>query len=171
MRRPALLFVAVGAIAALIAPGCQGGLRDPLPLSASLDEAYFRCNVQPILTKSCAAYACHGSSVRYFKLFGRNRLRLGGTIAKLNAPMSAAERAWNYDAARALVDPASPDTTLLLLKPLEGSAGGYFHGGATFFGQGNVFPDRKDPDYVVLEKWVHGTKAEDPACVEPGSNL
>ena len=151
---------------------------------SSLDEAYFRCKVQPILTKSCAAYACHGSSVRYFKLFGRNRLRLGGSIAKLNAPMTAGERSWNYDAARAMVNTASPDDSYLLLKPLDASAGGlvlggsaqiekggYYHGGETFFAKGNVFLTRTDPDFIVLDKWAHGEKAEDQACIEPGSEL
>jgi hypothetical protein len=168
MRSSLLLFAA--AIGTL-ATACQSGLQDPLPLSTSLDEAYFRCNVQPILTKSCAAYACHGSSVRYFKLFGRNRLRLGGSIAKLNAPMTESERSWNYDAARAMVDTTAPDSSYLLLKPLDAAAGGYYHGGATFFGKGNVFLTRADPDFIVLEKWVHGEKAKDQACIEPGSEL
>lgn len=183
MRSSQLLLAGAASIAAL-ATACQGGLTDPAPLSSSLDEAYFRCSVQPILTKSCAAYACHGSSVRYFKLFARNRLRLGGSIAKLNAPMSAGERAWNYDSARAMVDLAAPDTSYLLLKPLDGAAGGlvldgtgqfgeggYYHGGATFFDKGNVFLTRTDPDFVVLNKWAHGEKAKDQACIEPGSEL
>jgi hypothetical protein len=177
-------LIALGSIAAL-ASACQSGLKDELPLPTSLDEAYFRCKVQPILTKSCAAYACHGSSVRYFKLFARNRLRLGGSIAKLNAPMTAAERAWNYDSARAMVDIGSPDTSYLILKPLDQAAGaivtddagtsfrqgGYYHGGSTFFAQGNVFLTRADPDFIVLQNWVHGAKAEDQACIEPGSEL
>ncbi|MEP7122560.1 MAG: hypothetical protein ABJE95_16680 [Byssovorax sp.] len=183
MRRPLLLVAALGACAALVS-ACQSGLTDPAPLSSSLDEAYFRCKVQPILTKSCAAYACHGSSVRYFKLFARNRLRLGGTIAKLNAPMTAGERSWNYDSARSMVDLADPDSSYLLLKPLDGKAGGlvldgtgqvgqggYYHGGATFFDKGNVFLTRTDPDFIVLNKWAHGEKAEDQACTEPGSDL
>jgi hypothetical protein len=169
--RPSRILLAGVAFFAAFTPACQGGLKDPSPLSTALDEAYFRCNVQPVLTKSCAAYACHGSSVRYFKLFGRNRLRLGGTIAKLNAPMTTAERAWNYDAARAMVDTASPDTSYLLLKPLDEAAGGYYHGGSTFFAKGNVFLDTMDPDYLVLQKWIHGEKAEDQACIEPGSDL
>lgn len=184
MTRSSLLSAAGLAALAALSASCLSGLKDPEPLAATLDEAYFRCGVQPILTKSCAAYACHGSSVRYFKLFARNRLRLGGSIAKLNAPMTAGERSWNYDSARAMVDTTNPDASYLLLKPLDQAAGGfvvgespefkpggYYHGGATFFEQGNVFLTRTDPDFMVLEKWVHGAKADDKTCIEPGSEL
>jgi hypothetical protein len=169
--RPSLWLLAGAAFLAAAGPACQSGLKDPSPLPATLDEAYFRCKVQPILTRSCAAYACHGSSDRYFKLFGRNRLRIGGTIATLNAPMTAAERAWNYDAARAQVDLASPAASYLLLKPLAAAAGGYYHGATTLFAKQNVFLDALDSDYLILEKWIHGEKAEDQACIEPGSDL
>lgn len=164
-----ITLATVGLTLAVAVAGCQRDLTADAPPSA-LDEPYFRCKVQPVLTKSCAAFACHGNGVRYFKLFARNRLRLGGDEAQRNSPLKPAERAWNIDAARAMVDPSSPDTSWLLRKPLEASEGGYYHSGATIFAKGNVFPSRKDPDFIVLEKWIHGEK-EDPACIEPGSDL
>jgi len=150
--------------------GCQPGLRDEAPFSSSLDEAYFRCRVQPILTKSCAAFACHGDVKRYYHLFARNRLRMGGTEATRNAAMKPEERGANYDATRAIVDLDARDESLLLKKPLDVSAGGYYHGGATRYDKGDVFATTEDPDYVILEKWIHGEK-EDAACIEPGSDL
>jgi hypothetical protein len=33
-----------------------------------------------------------------------------------------------------------------------------------------VFTTKDDPEYQVLVSWVQGAK-EDPACIEPGSDL
>lgn len=154
---------------ALLALGCNSGLTDEAPYSSKLDEAYFRCRVQPVLTKSCGALACHGDVARYYHIFSRNRLRLGGGEEQRNAQLSVQERAFNYNATRAIVNVDVPGESYLLLKPLESSAGGYYHGGATLFKKGNVYPNREDPDFKTLEKWVNGEK-EDSACIEPGSD-
>lgn len=144
---------------------------------ATLDEPYFRCRVQPVLTKTCGMFACHGAdgtsgtNARYFRLYGRSRLRFAGTTeAARNSTMTAQERTANFVAARALVDTQNPDQSLLLMKPLDQSAGGWFHRGAELYGQGDVFLSVDDPDFRVLSAWVHGGK-DDPTCIEPGSNL
>jgi hypothetical protein len=159
----ATIAVLLGAFA------CQGGLHDSKPL-VDLDEPYFRCHVQPVLTKSCSAFVCHGDARRFFNVFARNRLRMQGTEKDRNAPLSDKERAANFEAARAFVDSASPDSSWLFVKPLEQSAGGYFHRGAIIYGGGNVFANRDDPDFKTLQAWAQGAK-EDAACVEPGSML
>lgn len=164
MRRRAVFLI----FAALAGLGCRGDLKDEQPLAA-LDEPYFRCRVQPVLTKSCGAFACHGDGRRYFKVFGRNRLRSAGTEEQRNAFMRPEEGSFNFDSARAMVDISQPDQSLLLLKPLNTKAGGYYHG-ALDYGASNVFINKDDPDYKTLVAWVGGAK-EDPACVEPGSDL
>jgi hypothetical protein len=58
---------------------------------------------------------------------------------------------------------------MLLLKPLDVAAGGVYHGGATRYGQGDVFLTRDDADYAVLEQWVLGAVEADSGCIEPGS--
>jgi hypothetical protein len=145
------------------------GLDEPQPVS-HLDQAFFRCDVQPLLVKSCAALACHGSGVRYLRLFGRNRMRWQGGESDRNAPLRQEELQANFDAASAMVDPSDPDQSFLLRKPLDVRKGGWFHGGAEMFGQGNVFVSTADPDFVTLRSWVHGA-TEDPSCIEPGSTL
>src|SRR5262249_15338038 len=135
-----------------------------------LDEPYFRCRVHPVLAKSCAAFACHGDGRRFFRVYARNRLRLGGTEADRNAFLTADERTANYDAARALVDPSHPHASPLLLKPLELAAGGSFHRGAEIYAGGNVSATRDDPDFQALARWIDGAQ-EDPGCIERGSNL
>jgi len=151
--RSLVLFVLVG---------CQP-LDQPRSLP-SLDEPYFRCRVQPILGRSCAAFACHGDGLRYFRVFARNRLRMTGKEGDRNAALSDAERAANFESARAMID-----GDFLLRKPLASEVGGYFHRGAEIFGEGNVFADTNDPDYRTLAAWLSGAK-EDPACIEPGSD-
>ncbi len=153
----------------LLLTGCQSGFDDARAL-APLDEAYFRCRVQPVLAKSCAAFACHGDGRRYFRVYARNRLRLGGDETTRNAPLSVEERAANFGAAVAMVDAQNPAQSFLVLKPLELAAGGYYHRGAVIFGAGNVFSDRNDPDFQTLYHWAVTGAKEDPSCVEPGSD-
>jgi hypothetical protein len=164
MKRHAL---ALGALA--VAAGCMTGLDDPSP-PAALDRAFFDCRVQPVLTKSCSALLCHGDPERYYRVYARNRLRLGGTEATRNRKLDAPERAFNFASALGFVNADEHASSLLLMKPLEESGGGYYHGGATEFGQGNVFASRNEPDFMVIERWINGEK-EDPACTEPGSDL
>jgi hypothetical protein len=161
---------------ALVASGCQSSLDAPSPLPA-LDEPYFRCHVQPVLTKSCAAFACHGDAHRYLHLYARNRMRLlpagldrVGAEQLRNAKLSDDERLANFDAARAFIDTTSADASWLLRKPLEESAGGYYHRGALVFNQGNVFGSKDDPDLKILSNWAHGATEPNTACVEPGSD-
>jgi hypothetical protein len=159
--------LALGALA--VAAGCMADLDEPSP-PTSLDAAYFRCRVQPVLTKSCSAFLCHGDPERYFRVYARNRLRVGGTEATRNRKLDEGERAFNFASALGFVDAASPASSLLLMKPLDENGGGYYHGGATEFGQGDVFATRNDADFKILAAWVNGQK-EDPTCVEPGSDL
>jgi len=163
-RRAAYALALAGFLAS-----CQSDLTEPRALP-ELDRAFFDCRVQPVLTKYCSALACHGDERRFFTVFARNRLRLDADEAERNAFMQGGERAFNYESTRAFVTAGSPDDSLLTQKPLEQSAGGFFHRGATLFGGGDVFATRDDPDYRVLVDWIEGA-TEDPTCEEPGSNL
>lgn len=159
----------LGLAALAVLSGCTADLGEKAP-PPSLDEAYFRCRVQPVLTKSCSAFLCHGDPERYFRVYARNRLRLGGTEATRNRALSDAERGFNFASALGFVDSTDLAGSLLLMKPLDQVGGGYYHGGATEFGQGDVFGSRTEPDFKVLAAWIDGEK-EDPACIEPGSDL
>lgn len=149
-----------------------GCVQDGLTVSelpAPLDRAYFDCKVQPVLTKSCSMLVCHGDGRRFLRIYARNRLRLGGTERDRNAFLKPAEREANYLAARAMVDAEDPSHSLLLLKPLQESAGGYFHGGETEYDRGDTFATADEADYLVLKAWAEGA-TDDPNCVEPGSD-
>lgn len=152
----------------ILAGGCLSDLTaEQAP--PDLDEAFFRCRVQPVLTKSCAALLCHGDPERPFRVYARNRLRLGGSEAERNAFLREAERAFNFASARAFASPGAPEQSLLLLKPLDERAGGYYHGGAVEYGQGNLFASDEDADFETLRAWLSGEK-EEAACTEPGSD-
>lgn len=156
---------------ALLAAACQSDLEAPRT-PAELDRPYFDCKVQPVLTKNCGQLACHGApdpAGRYFRIYGRNRLRDDGVLTG-NPAMRGAERDHNFDAARAFVDLVHPDDSLLLRKPLEQDAGGYFHRGATLYGGANVFATTTDPEYQIIAGWIDGA-TEVPTCQEPGANL
>lgn len=153
------------------AAACQPAFNQPVAAPA-LDEPFFRCHVQRVLTRSCAMFACHGgdgrngTGSRYFQVYAPNRLRLPSfAVTNLNMPLTAQERAANLAAASAMVDVADPAASYLLLKPLEQQSGGLFHRGAELYMQGNVFTDRQDPDFKVLQDWVNGAK-ESPSCVD-----
>ncbi|MCA9688013.1 MAG: hypothetical protein R3A51_22685 [Nannocystaceae bacterium] len=136
------------------------------PVESTLDEPYFRCQVQPVLEARCAMLACHGDEVRPLRIYARNRLRLDAEDTQLNLPMSDEELALNYANAAAFVDD-DPDTSFLLRKPLDEAAGGYYHAGRELFDMGDVFTDTEDVGYQVLRAWAEGEVA-DPACVYAG---
>jgi hypothetical protein len=145
--------------------------NNPVESPPELDFAFFRCEVQPVLVKQCATPACHGNGKRFFRLYARNRLRLGGGPLEVNQPLREDEVRANYDATIALVDSLdSPRQSMMLRKPLESSAGGYYHGATRVFRGGgpNVFASPEDPGFQKIVKWTEGT-VDDPNCIDPGS--
>ncbi len=160
--------VASAVAASLVLLACRSDLDAPAT-RATLDEPFFRCKVQPILTKNCSMHACHGDGTRFFRQYARNRLRQGiAGEAERNVKLSDRERRFNYEAARAFVDANDVAESLLLKKTLSSGAGGYYHG-ATRYEGGNVFATADDPEYRVLVDWTRGAKAE-ASCIEPGED-
>ena len=159
------LSLAAGALTLL---ACRGDLDAPAA-RASLNEPFFHCKVQPVLSKSCSMFACHGDGARYFRQYTRNRLRYGITKeSERNAKLNDHERRFNFEAALAYIDPDAVGESLLLKKILPPSAGGFYHGG-TKYGGGNVFVNADDPEYRVIVDWTKGATA-DPSCIAPGED-
>jgi hypothetical protein len=157
--------IPIAAALVVAATGCEA-LDEPAALPV-LDEAYFRCNVQPIIVKSCSAFVCHGDTARFYRVFGRNRLRYALPSDERNVALSAEELAFNHQSAAAYVNLEDPESSLLLLKPLDQEAGGYYHGGATEYGAGDVWMSKDEDDYKTVLAWVKGAK-EDESCTAPG---
>lgn len=151
------------ALAALAVVACIENPAETRPV----DEAYFRCRVQPVLDQSCSAIACHGTVERPFHVFARNRLRLSYSGPDLILPLTDEELAANFENARGFVQ-APPDDSWLVRKPLAQSAGGWFHLGDHLFQGGDVWLTPEDPDFITVLDWARGV-AEDPDCVYAGS--
>ncbi len=148
--------------AMLLAAGCLQGNPEVDPLA--LDEAAFRCDVEPMLARRCAYPACHGDRRRPFRVYAPNRLRLGLPGDALAAPLSPEEHDANFEIAAALATPAAGYAeSLLVVKPLSSRLGGAYHGGAEQFGGGDVFESSEDPDLALLRAWIAGAVLE-PSC-------
>jgi hypothetical protein len=147
-------------------------MENPAEELPALDFAMFRCEVQPVLVKQCSAPACHGTPRRYYRLFARNRLRYGVDPFDRADPLSEFEVLANYDATRALVAGLeTPGDSMLVRKPLEAQAGGYYHGAIETFTNApgrNVFSSASDLEYRRIATWAAGETA-DPNCVDPGA--
>lgn len=141
-----------------------------------LNQNFYRCNVQPLMAKSCAMIGCHGTrdTSRPFRVFARARERndqtvmttsfcppnMGATIplflpnvsatASCNArtPLSALEWQLNFDNARAFAIGVTAAQNELLTQPLRGSSN--THVGIKPWTVSNA-------DYQVVLNWLNGT--------------
>jgi hypothetical protein len=136
---------------------------DNPPIQISLDREYFRCNVQPVLAARCGFGACHGTRVRPFAIFAPGRERLRVAWDRPTEPVTDDEIDANYQLVSGFTTPDATGEPWLLAKPLETSAGGYYHRGADLFGSEDVFVTKDDSGYRVLERWIGGDTA-DSAC-------
>jgi hypothetical protein len=151
-------------LALLVHSGCvQAGLEatEELP---HLDEHYFRCEVQPSLTKSCAFMDCHGNDERPLRIYAQQRFRLGIDWLDYEAPLTTEELAANLQAVRGFVGTRSGYTDLLSEKPLDVRAGGVFHRAAELYGSEDVYLSTSEHGYLRLRAFIEGATAE-PDCI------
>ncbi len=146
--------------------GCQN-TSETVP-ALELDTAAFRCEVEPVIMARCSTPACHGSGRRAFRVFSINRLRLNPQRNQfgyvLNQPMTEQEHQANLEMVRGFAGPGYNERSLLLLKPLDEDAGGYYHQGKTLYGNVDVFTDEDDLGFKAIDSWLAGgTRLED--CV------
>ena len=130
-------FLTVGAL----------GQEGAAPARPSLDYAFFKTKVQPILLYKRPGHArcvaCHGQ----------------GTPLRLQ-PLDPGSTTWtedesrkNFEAMRRVVVPGSLKSRLLT-HPLEEKAGGdFYHNG------GKHFASQNDPEWQTLKAWVMGQTA------------
>jgi hypothetical protein len=124
---------------------------EPLTLTQP-DMASFRADVYPVLLRDCGFHGCHGSSERFFQVYGPGRGRMGVDVRPLD-PANDLEVNMTYQRALSLIDPAAPEQSRLLRKPLAVEAGGAGHQGVDDFGR-DVYQDELDPGYAALYQWA-----------------
>jgi hypothetical protein len=151
-------------LACALATGCtQSGLDHERPLR-ELDLSYFRCQVQPVLTASCAFLACHGNGERPLRIYAEQRFRKNVDWLDFEEPLSAEELDDNFRTVLGFIGVSGDrrdQGDLLSEKPLDVEAGGMYHGGRELYGHGDVFTSRDDSGYLSLRAFIEGESAAD----------
>ncbi|MEC7520697.1 MAG: hypothetical protein VYE22_12565 [Myxococcota bacterium] len=137
---------------ALALAGC--GFETPPADPPAPSAIVFENEVYPILLRDCGFPDCHGSSERFFRVFGPNRARLDDAVTALDDPATPEEIAASYERARSMLSGVTrPEETLLLRKPLEVDVGGAPHMGIDQHGQ-DVYPSPDHPSFRIMQEWV-----------------
>jgi hypothetical protein len=139
-------------LCALAFAACQTDEAWEVPMA---DSSFFEKNVYPVLLRDCAFHTCHGSTDRFFRVWGPGRVRIGDLSAF--AEKTPLEVNTSFQRAISLIDSDDPRRSLLLRKPLATEAGGAGHLGADKFGR-NVYRTIDSPGYVTLSRWVFSVK-------------
>jgi hypothetical protein len=130
--------------------GCGGDA--PELVIAQVDFPAFQSQVYPVLLRDCSFIACHGSSERFFQVYGPGRARLDPVTNPLDE-VTMDELIQTYNRALSMIDVQDPAASLLLRKPLALSAGGTGHEGVDAWMR-NVYASKQELGYVALEAWV-----------------
>ena len=158
-----------GAVAVIVAGAV--GCSEPTGAFAitDADQATFATQVMPVLARDCSFHACHGARQRFFQVLGPGRPRLS-PLTLDSDPLTPEELRFNYERARSMIDRNNPARSPLFLKPLEPVAGGAGHEGTDLFGR-DVYKDKLDPSFIVLQNWVMSAPAPSPLAVGSASGV
>jgi hypothetical protein len=159
-----MVAVLAGALAVV---GCDSQTVVHLPKPSKIQ---FRDEAYPILLRDCSFAACHGTSERMFQVYGPGRVRLKKSEDEDLFPLDPAtdhELEFSYERARAmLIYRETPDDSLLLHKPIQGSG----HQVSDRWGR-NVYPDAEAEGYQALLKWAQSAPdSEDSPAATGGAN-
>lgn len=139
-----------GLLITLALTGCygEGTLELPEP-----DPIAFENDVYPILLADCGFPDCHGTTDRFFSVYGPGRARLSPDSLPYD-PATPEELALTYSRAASML--ASEDgvrNSPLLRKPLATEAGGASHEGDDPWGE-PVYLTKRDPRWTALFFWA-----------------
>jgi hypothetical protein len=137
-RNPQRCALAILVGSPLVALGCVSPTAPPAPPGGgqafSPSYALFQSTVEPVLQRNgCDAGGdCHGGGPRgAFEL----------------SPAGAKDTRLDFDQVSLQVNPATPDSSRILTKPLALAAGGVPHGV-------KPFASTADSDYVAIRTWI-----------------
>ncbi len=122
-----------------------------VPSGSNLDVAFFECNIQPIVDRSCAFVACHGDPGRPLHVYSTSKVRIAGE-ALIGEELTNRELCANFYSAAAHAQP--DERSQLITKPttLDGFASQYHAGNYLF---------RADaPEAKCLLMWMKGEKSD-----------
>lgn len=139
------------AFIAVLVCGCAAPVAEPRAVSRA-DRASFDTQIHALLLRDCGFHACHGSTARFFQVFGPGHGRLDTTTRPLD-DLTPQELELSYTRALSMIDARDPAHSELLLKPLAVAAGGQGHEGIDGLGR-NVYESKDDPSFRILSTWV-----------------
>jgi hypothetical protein len=125
----------------------------------------FTEEVMPVLLRDCGFQTCHGSTDRFYRVWGPGRTRLDPATRAFD-PLTGSELEANYNMSVSMINPGDPKLSLLLRKPLAREVGGSTHGGADPLGR-NVYRVPTDPGYAALQRWVDSIVSVAPMATQP----
>jgi hypothetical protein len=150
-------------IALLAALGlCGLGCSEPATYRwklKKLEFAQFQETVYPVLIRDCGFPTCHGSTDRFFQVWGPGRARLNPMLTSAFDMPTGDEISLTYTLALSMVDTKHPGRSLLLRKPLAVQAGGAGHRGTDRFGR-DVYRTTNDDGYLAIARWVFAIPAD-----------
>lgn len=132
------------------AAGCGAPGNGWRPADAQFQS--FIVEALPTLLRDCGFHTCHGSSDRFFRVWGPGRVRLDPNTRAFDR-LTADEWQASYQLALSMVDARNPGNSPLLRKPLAIAAGGSGHRGSDRFGR-NIYRSTQDAGYQALVRWV-----------------
>ena len=144
----------------------------------TLDQNFYRCNVQPILDNKCSMLGCHGSDARALRTYSRGRFRNTETVTETGCLMAGTKvpldpncigsiecicwtgrltsTEWqrNYDSARAFALDANGVQIAAGMEDkseliAQPIVGGRAHTNVHLFRSG-------DPEHTTLKQWLSG---------------
>ncbi len=146
-----LLLIAT-AMTACTLFGCEDSQASWTPPEREFREFQ---DVYPVLMRDCGFHTCHGSEDRHFRIYGPGRARLDEDTRAF-AAVTGDEISLSFSLALSMVDPARPQRSLLLRKPLALEAGGAPHEGVDEYGR-NIYRTVNDEGYLAIARWVLST--------------
>ena len=147
MRRPRLRWVC---FVLLLAAGCDYESKTIVPAP---DKADFEARAYPVLMRDCAFAGCHGDSDRLLQVYGPGRTRISADLETYDPPTKEEIDA-SYSRARSFLQhDGDIRNSLLLHKPIQGSA----HFAIDNNGR-NVYQGGEDPGFQTLLSWARGDK-------------
>lgn len=171
-RSARIAALALLALLGFSATGCSEPATYRWKLN-KLPFAQFQSDVYPVLIRDCAFSTCHGTSDRFFQVWGPGRTRLNPMTSAFDRP-TGDEISLTYTLALSMVDVKHPGRSLLLRKPLSVEAGGAGHRGVDPYGR-NVYRTTNDQGYLALARWVFmipadgSQPAQMPASMQTGT--
>jgi hypothetical protein len=142
---------------------CDQGHGWQFPQTSKVPQ--FTEEVMPVLLRDCGFHTCHGSTERFFRVWGPGRVRLDPKTRAFD-PLTGLELEASYNMAVSMINPGDPNLSLLLRKPLAREAGGAAHGGADPLSR-NVYRVPTDPGYAALQRWVESIVSAMPVAPKP----